>query len=261
MDVPIAGLFQFGIQGLDGSWILVEPDGMPFYLAQLQPWITTLLGAAVFVSLLAVLITRRILRPLDHLAEAARNFGRTRKPVPISPADLVEVEVIGQAMNKMQERIKRFLDERTHMLAAVSHDLRTGLTRRILDAEELPQGQAKDRIIEGMEEMEQLISATLAFAGDDLKSEPVQKIDLAALLISLCDFFSTGIAPPATAVRIICSPPASRWRSSGLSPTSSITQSSMAAVRAWRSGSPGVRRRFQLPMRGLAFRRTKPSWF
>ncbi len=189
-DVPIAGLFQFGIQGLDGSWILVEPDGMPFYLAQLQPWITTLLGAAVFVSLLAVLITRRILRPLDHLAEAARNFGRTRKPVPISPADLVEVEVIGQAMNKMQERIKRFLDERTHMLAAVSHDLRTGLTRLILDAEELPQGQAKDRIIEGMEEMEQLISATLAFAGDDLKSEPVQKIDLAALLISLCDSFS-----------------------------------------------------------------------
>jgi signal transduction histidine kinase len=189
-DVPIAGLFQLGIQGLDGSWIMIEPDGMPFYLAQLQPWITTLLGAAVFVSLLAIGITRRLLRPLDHLAESARNFGRTRKPVPIGPADLVEVEVIGQAMNNMQERIKRFLDERTHMLAAVSHDLRTGLTRLLLDAEELPQGQVRERLVEGMEEMEKLISATLAFAGDDLKSEPLQKVDLAALLISLCDAFS-----------------------------------------------------------------------
>jgi signal transduction histidine kinase len=189
-DVPIAGLFRFGIQGVDGSWVLVEPEGMPFYLAQLRPWITTLLGTTVLLSLLAILITRRLLRPLDHLAEAARNFGRTRKPVLIGPADLLEVEVIGQAMNKMQERIKRFLDERTHMLAAVSHDLRTGLTRLLLDAEDLPQGQAKDRLVESLEEMEQLISATLAFAGDDLKSEPPQKIDLAALLISLCDAFS-----------------------------------------------------------------------
>ena len=190
MDFPIAGLFQFSVQGLDGSWVLVEPAGMPFYLAQLQPWITTLLGAAVFVSLLAVLITKRLLRPLDHLAEAARNFGRTRQPVPISPADLVEVEVIGQAMNKMQERIKRFLDERAHMIAAVSHDIRTNLTRVLLDAEELADGEPKGRVIEGLEEMERLISATLAFAGDDLKNEPWRKADLAALLISLCDSFS-----------------------------------------------------------------------
>ncbi len=189
-DLPIAGLFVFGIQGLDGSWMVVEPDGMPIYLAQLQPWITTILGAALFVSLLAVLITRRLLRPLDHLAEAARNFGRTRQPVLIAPADLVEVEVIGQAMNKMQERIKRFLDERAHMIAAVSHDLRTGLTRLLLDAEELADGEPKGRVIEGLEDMERLISATLAFAGDDIKNEPSRKFDLAALLISLCDSFS-----------------------------------------------------------------------
>ena len=90
----------------------------------------------------------------------------------------------------MQERIKRFLDERTHMLAAMSHDLRTGLTGLRLDAEEFAEGEAKDRLVAGMEEMERMISATLTFAGDELKSEPAQKIDLAALLISLCDSFS-----------------------------------------------------------------------
>jgi signal transduction histidine kinase len=90
----------------------------------------------------------------------------------------------------MQERIKSFIDERTHMLAAMSHDLRTSLTGLRLDAEELADGEAKGRLIAGMGEMEQMISATLAFAGDDLKGEPTQKIDLAALLISLCDSFS-----------------------------------------------------------------------
>ena len=116
--------------------------------------------------------------------------GAHGKAVPIEPAGLREFEVIARAMNDMQERIKRFLDERTHMLAAMSHDLRTGLTGLRLDAEELAESEAKDRIIAGMEEMERMISATLAFAGDDLKSEPAEMIDLAALLISLCDSFS-----------------------------------------------------------------------
>jgi signal transduction histidine kinase len=98
-------------------------------------------------------------------------------------------------MNEMQERIKRFIDERTHMLAALSHDLRTSLTGLLFDAEELTGGESKDRLIAGMEEMERVISATLAFAGDDLKGEPVQMIDLAALLISLCDSFSDRNCP------------------------------------------------------------------
>ena len=93
-------------------------------------------------------------------------------------------------MNEMQERIKLFLDERTHMLAAMSHDLRTGLTGLRLDAEELEESEARERVIAGVEEMERMISATLAFAGDDLKGEPTEMIDLAALLISLCDSFS-----------------------------------------------------------------------
>ena len=59
-----------------------------------------------------------------------------------------------------------------------------------LDAEELPDGEAKERLVGGMEDMERMISATLAFAGDELKGEPAHLIDLAALLISLCDSFS-----------------------------------------------------------------------
>jgi len=194
-DLPILGIFEFAIQGLDGSWIIIEPEETKGYAEQLQPWLILLSGAVVLVSILSTITARRALRPLERLAESARNFGRTRKAVPIDPAGLNEFEVIARAMNEMQERIKRFIDERTHMLAALSHDLRTSLTGLLFDAEELTGGESKDRLIAGMEEMERVISATLAFAGDDLKGEPVQMIDLAALLISLCDSFSDRNCP------------------------------------------------------------------
>ena len=90
----------------------------------------------------------------------------------------------------VSDGIKQFLDERTQMLAAISHDLRTSLTRLRLEAEELPESETKNRLIFDMSEMERMISATLTFAGDELKSEPQQRVDVAALLISLCDSFS-----------------------------------------------------------------------
>ena len=142
------------------------------------------------VFLLSNFTANKTLRPLARLARAARDFGRTRRNVPIDPAGLREFEVIARAMNEMQEHIKRFLDERTQMLAAMSHDLRTNLTGVLLDAEDLPDGATKSHLIASMEDMERMISATLAFAGDELKGEPAQPVDLAALLISLCDSFS-----------------------------------------------------------------------
>lgn len=194
-DIPLLGIFELAIQGLDGSWIIIEPEGTQSYAERLHPWLLLLTAAVVLVSLLSTVTARRALRPLERLAESARNFGRTRKAVPIDPAGLHEFEVIAQAMNEMQESIKRFIDERTHMLAALSHDLRTSLTGLLLDAEEVTGGDSKNRLIAGMEEMERVISATLAFAGDDLKGEPAQMIDLAALLISLCDSFSDRNCP------------------------------------------------------------------
>jgi signal transduction histidine kinase len=193
-DLPILGIFELAIQGLDESWIIIEPEGTQGYAEQLRPLLILLTGAVSLVAFLSTITARNTLRPLERLTEGARNFGRTRKAVPIDPAGLHEFEVVARAMNEMQESIKRFIDERTHMLAALSHDLRTSLTGLLLDAEEVT-GDGKDRLVAGMEEMDRVISATLAFAGDDLKGEPAQMIDLAALLISLCDSFSDRNCP------------------------------------------------------------------
>jgi signal transduction histidine kinase len=194
-DLAILGIFELAIEGLDGSWVVIEPEGTKGYVERLQPWLILLTGAVALISFLSTITARNTLRPLERLAESARQFGRTRKAVRIDPAGLQEFAVIAKAMNEMQGSIKGFIDERTQMLAALSHDLRTSLTGLLLDAEEVAAGDAKNRLVAGIEDIERVISATLAFAGDDLKAEPTQKIDLASLLISLCDGFSDRNAP------------------------------------------------------------------
>jgi signal transduction histidine kinase len=189
-DLALPAPFEYAIQGLDGSWVVIEPEGPQSYSARLLPWVIVLLGAVVLVAILSALVARRPLRALEQLSEAARDFGRTRKMVHVNAAGLREFGIIAEAMNNMQERIKLFIDERTRILAAMSHDLRTNLTASRLDAEELAACDAKDRVVASMEEMERMISATLTFAGDELKGEQMEPVDLAAMLISLCDNYS-----------------------------------------------------------------------
>ena len=189
-DSALFGPFEILIQGLDESWVSIEPQWRPRFSSFMHPWFITLIGAVILVSALSALTATRSLRPLNRLVAAAEKLGRTRETTPIDAAGLNEFGIIADALNEMQSRIKQFVDERTQMLAAISHDLRTSLTRLRLEAEELPESGTKARLILDISEMERMISATLTFAGDQLKSEPQQRVDLAALLISLCDSFS-----------------------------------------------------------------------
>jgi signal transduction histidine kinase len=189
-DIPMIGQFKIAIQGLDESWIFIEPAPHPRFGPPFDPLIVTTAAAMAIIAILSIWTARMWLRPLDHLAEAAERLGRTREMTPIDTGNLQDFQVIGEAFNSMQTRIKRFIDERTQMLAAISHDLRTPLTRMRLAAEELADTDIRERMIANAEEMESMISATLAFAAGDFKGERQETVDLAALLISLCDDFS-----------------------------------------------------------------------
>jgi signal transduction histidine kinase len=87
----------------------------------------------------------------------------------------------------MQLRLKQFVDERTHMLAAIAHDLRTPLTRLRLFAEYVDDQTQQRQLLSDIAEMDAMINSTLAFAGGEAKSEAHSRVDMAALLISLCD--------------------------------------------------------------------------
>ncbi|MFA5957001.1 ATP-binding protein [Hyphomicrobium sp.] len=189
-DIPIFDGFSIAVEGQDGSWIRVEPHRPEFLTPFLRPPVITAVGAIILISALSIWTAKRSLRPIDQLVVAAQRIGIERQASPIDTRGLGDFVVIGDAINEMQNRIKGFIDERTQMLAAISHDLRTSLTRLRLTSEELPESEAKDSLIKNMEEMEQMVSATLTFAGDDLKRERSERVDIAALLITICDSFS-----------------------------------------------------------------------
>lgn len=189
-DIPIIGGFSILIEGVDGSWVRIEPQPPPRLGPLFSPPIITFAGAILLISFLSIWTAKRTLSPIEDLVGAAQRLGIDRNATPIDTKNLGDFAIVGRALNEMQKRIKNFVDERTHMLAAISHDLRTSLTRLRLTTEELPDSTSKDTLVKNVEEMEEMLSATLAFAGDDLKREKAERVDLGALLITICDSFS-----------------------------------------------------------------------
>ncbi len=189
-DIPIIGGFSILVQGPDGSWLHIEPRRPPRLGPLFSPPMITAAGAILLISFLSIWTAKRTLSPIDDLVGAAQRLGIDRNATPVDTRKLGDFAVVGRALNEMQNRIKNFVDERTHMLAAISHDLRTSLTRLRLTMEELDESASKNALVHNVEEMEQMLSATLAFASDDLKREKAERVDLGALLITICDSFS-----------------------------------------------------------------------
>jgi two-component system osmolarity sensor histidine kinase EnvZ len=153
---------------------------MTFYLFVL--WVV---GVAALVFAIAALFMRNQVRAIRRLAAAAEAFGLGREADPIKPEGALEVRRAATAFNRMQERIRRFLAQRTEMLAGVSHDLRTPLTRLRLTLAMLPaHAELRDDIAEmtaDVADMERMIGAYLAFARGE-GAEQAEPVDLSALL-------------------------------------------------------------------------------
>lgn len=132
--------------------------------------------------------------PLATFARAADRLGRDVQAPPLSETGPREVRQAVAAFNEMQARIRRFVDDRTRMLAAISHDLRSPITRLRLRAEMLPVGEASERMLADLAEMEAMVTSTLEFARGEAGNEESQAIDLAATIAAVCDNASdTGL--------------------------------------------------------------------
>ncbi|MEK7820126.1 MAG: ATP-binding protein [Pseudomonadota bacterium] len=138
---------------------------------------------------LTVWAIRRAAAPLKTFAAAARRLGadagadRGAPPLPLDGPR--EVREAATAFNDMQARIRRFVEDRTRMIAAISHDLRTPITRLRLRAELMEDGVAKDKMLADLDEMEAMVSATLAFARDEADRPASAPFDIAGLLKEL----------------------------------------------------------------------------
>ena len=149
-----------------------------------------LLACVVALSLVAV---RWATAPLATLAGAAEALGRDINRPPLAEAGPIEVRRAAAAFNAMQGRLSRFLSERTRMLGAISHDLKTPITRMRLRTEMLEDETLRSKFEKDLEEMQSLVSQALDFMRDGSAAEPVQAVDLMALLESLqADFSDAG---------------------------------------------------------------------
>jgi two-component system osmolarity sensor histidine kinase EnvZ len=144
-----------------------------------------LVGSALLLFLVAALFMKNQVRAIRRLAGAAEAFGLGRDLGPIKPEGAVEVRQAAQAFNAMQERIRAFVAQRTEMLAGISHDLRTPLTRMRLALAVLPRAPEAEEDIaalgEDVAEMERMVAAYLAFARGE-KTEQPRPADLAEIV-------------------------------------------------------------------------------
>lgn len=178
---------QGSIELMDGRWLdftSLRDNEMPGWSAK------SVLSFVLLAGLLAALmiwLLQRATQPLKQLAQRAERLGRGDKAEPINETGPREIRDTLSAFNRMQERLDRFVSDRTRMLAAISHDLRTPLTTLKLRCEFLPDGEDKQKIQRSLEVMEQMLKATLQFAQEDGMAEPIRSLDLPSLLQSLCD--------------------------------------------------------------------------
>jgi len=152
--------------------------------------LAVLLVAVLLVSLIAV---RWATRPLKTLADAADELGKNINRPPMPESGPVEVVRAARAFNTMQTRLSGYIRERTQVLAAMSHDLKTPITRLRLRAELLDDAQLRAKFTGDLQEMESMVAAALDFLRGLESSEAPQPVDIMALLESLqADIQETG---------------------------------------------------------------------
>ncbi|MFO1349315.1 MAG: ATP-binding protein [Gammaproteobacteria bacterium] len=175
------------VQLADRSWLNVKIQRDAFGPFWFLRFILALAVLSVGIALLSVWAARRVTAPLGRFAAAAARLGTDVAAPPLAEAGPAEIRQAAHAFNTMQSRIQRFVEDRTLMLAAISHDLRTALTRLRLRAEFIDDPEQSRKAQTDLDEMQTMLDATLDFARDDNAAEAVTPLDLAVLLQSLCE--------------------------------------------------------------------------
>ena len=186
---------QVAVPLSDGEWLAIAtslPASGPAFSRQ---FLISAAVMAIIVLVVSVWAVRRVTAPLASLSAAAERLGRDLNADPLPDSGTIEMRQASQAFNAMQTRLRGLIDNRTRMLAAVSHDLRTPLTLLRLRVENVEDPAERDKMLATIAEMEAMIAAILQFARDETKSEPRRRTDLTALLASVVDDFADGGLP------------------------------------------------------------------
>jgi two-component system OmpR family sensor kinase len=181
--------FQLAVHRPDGQWLVVEPKPSLKPTPWQQATLTWLALSTLALAPIAYLFARRLASPIALFAAAAERLGRDPHAPPLVIRGPAEIAVAVRAFNDMQERLARYVDDRTAMIGAVAHDLRTPLTRLRFRAEAAPE-ELRAKMAADIGEMEAMISGTMAFVRDASQRTTRTRLELSSLLESLADEMS-----------------------------------------------------------------------
>lgn len=175
IDTP-EGLYQFGTSSKN------------IFSSAIFGFVAWMIGTSLLLFIVAVLFLRVQVRSIADLAHSAEDFGKGVDYRNFKPYGSSEVRKAGLAFIKMKERINRQINERTQMLAGVSHDLRTPLTRMKLQAEMMPSGMDRDDFMQDIAEMEKMLDGYLDFVSGE-GGEKSAFVDMNEMILSILNKF------------------------------------------------------------------------
>jgi signal transduction histidine kinase len=153
-------------------------------------WTITVLFAVVSVTLLGLWAARALTAPLSSFARAAESFSLNGAAPPLPERGPEEIRSVAKALNRMRERITTLIDDRTKMLAAISHDLRTPITRMRLRSEFIEDEAQRGRMLDDLNQMRSMLESVLSFLRNDRKLEAMTLADIATTLQQVNDQFA-----------------------------------------------------------------------
>jgi two-component system OmpR family sensor kinase len=178
--------FAVAVRQPDGRWLVARPQQTFRWDAWPTRVILTLVLSVFLIAPIAWLFAKRLAAPLSVLAKAADRLGRDPASPPLEMAGSSEIKAAARAFNQMQERLRRYVDDRTAMVGAIAHDLRTPLTRLRFRIESAPDGM-KEKMASDIDQMEAMIAATLGFVSDATRPGVRTPMELASLVESVLD--------------------------------------------------------------------------
>ena len=185
------GKVEIRVEVEKGLIFRILTDESRAYAINTGPLLILMMLSSLILLAIAVVFLRKQITPIVELAKAAKGFGMGREVADFRPRGAAEVRQAGLAFVDMQQRITRHVEQRTAMLAGVSHDLRTILTRFKLELAFLGDGPKVKPLKEDVEEMQRMLEAYMAFVRGD-GGEKTEAVNLAQMFTSVASAVTRG---------------------------------------------------------------------
>lgn len=186
MREMVLGDFTAAVRREDGRWVVVRSSPEPFPTEWQKRTLLLLLAGFAIVAPASFLFARRITAPLKRFSEAAERLGRDPHAPQMTLSGPAEIGAAAEAFNGMQGRLKRYIDDRTAMVGAISHDLRTPLARIRFKLEGAGP-ELKQTVLSDVAQMEQMIQGVLTFIRNESTPRRRERLDLLSLVECVAD--------------------------------------------------------------------------